>query len=87
MFNETPCLVKTTVGATMKSREEEAMRVITQITLVLSAIINLKHIKDLELNKKIPLNSPTRFLYEPTAAACPRQISARDGWRSVRCGR
>lgn len=48
----------------MKSREEEAMRAITQITLDLSAVVNLKHIKDLALNKKIPINSPSGFLHE-----------------------
>ena len=64
MYNETGGLVNKPVRAAMKSREEEAMRAITQITLDLSAIVNLKHIKDLALNKKIPLNSPTGFLHE-----------------------
>ena len=48
----------------METREDEAMRVITQITLDLSAIVNLKHMKDISLGKKIPIKSPIGFLHE-----------------------
>ncbi len=48
----------------MESREEQAMRILTQVTLDLTACVQLRHIKNITIGKSESVSQPVKYLFE-----------------------